>query len=249
MYATPDQNPAGRTLRFAAEVARMTCESALDLTGSIAPAARAEVADRLQASLDGLHRLLREAEPLAAQLPDSGAAVRFAAEVTALTLDRLPPLHGDMDKDSMLELADCLQTTLIGLHRVLSARPSEPVDALRFGAFVAELALDCLKLDGPADCATRDALADRLEPIVSGLYWLLRDMKAAAAQRPTASAFRFGAALAGMTLDRIGLLHGEMDDDSQAEAVDSLQASLVGLHRLLRDAGEEAFNALARPGG
>ncbi|MCU0754639.1 MAG: hypothetical protein MUE46_05885 [Xanthomonadales bacterium] len=243
------RSPAlGRSLRFAAEVARMTCETAMDLTGNSGPEDRAEVADRLQASLDGLHRLLREAEPMAEQLPDSGAAVGFAAEVAGMTLDRVPRLLTDLDKDSLLELADCLQATLAGLHRLLSARQSEAVDALRFGAFVAEMALDSLlKLDGPADCATRAALADRLELTVSGLYLLLRDMKAAAAQLPTASAFRFGAALALMTLDHVGLFRGEIDDESQAEVADSLQASLAGLHRLLRDAGEEALNAPRTP--
>jgi hypothetical protein len=246
------ESPAdlGRSLRFAAEVARMTLESSLDLTGYIAPEDRAEVADRLQASLDGLYRLLRDVEPMAAQLPATGAAVRFAAEVAGMTLDRIPLLLADLDKEPLLELADRLQSSLCGLHRLLHAGRHESADMdVRFAAVVAELALArVLELATPADRATREALADRLQPMLYGLYRLLQEARKSAGWLPDGGrAVHFAAAVAGMTLDRVPLLRGEMDADSQAELADHLASSLAGLHRHLYSAADDALNELAKP--
>lgn len=242
------ESPAdlGRSLRFAAEVARMTLESSLELTVDIAPEDRAEVAERLLISVDGLHRLLRNVESTAGQLP-SGAAVRFAAEVAALTLDRAPLLLTDLIGE-----LERLQSNLYGLHRLLRAdRQSVDMD-LRFGAFVSELARDCvMKLETPADRATREALADRLQPMLFGLYELLREARESAGQLPDGgNAVRFAYAVAGMTLDRIPLLRGEMDADDadfQMELADNLASSLAGLHRHLYNAADDALNELAKP--
>lgn len=246
------ESPAdfGRSLRFGAEVARMTLESSLEY---IAPEDRAEVAERLLVSVDGLHRLLRNVEPTAGQLP-SGAAVRFAAEVAALTLDRAPLLIADLNGE-----LERLQSNLYGLHRLLRTDRPESVNMdlrfgalnmdLRFGAFVSELARDCvMKLETPADRATREALADRLQPMLYGLYELLREARESAGQLPDGGhAVSFAYAVAGMTLDRVPLLRGELDADSQTELADNLASSLAGLHRYLYNAADDAFNELAKP--
>jgi hypothetical protein len=247
------ESPAdlGRSLRFAAEVARMTLESSLDY---VAPEDRAEVAERLLVSVDGLHRLLQNVEPTAGQLP---SAVRFAAEVAALTLDRAPLLLADLNGE-----LERLQSNLYGLHRLLRTDRPESVNMdlrfgalnmdLRFGAFVSELARDCvMKLETPADRATREALADRLQPMLYGLYELLREARESAGQLPDGGhAVSFAYAVAGMTLDRVPLLRGDWDADdadTQTELADNLASSLAGLHRYLYNAADDAFNELAKP--